>query len=137
MRHISWCEGPRPGLHSFTRWFASHHMCFAGYTSGEEPTCQCRRHKRCRFDPWVLKIPRRRAWQPTAVFLPGESHGQRSLAGYRPQGHKRIRHDLATEQQQLQHGNPLHHILNPFSFSLLECLLCGGSCPNQLSLSIL
>jgi len=37
---------------------------------------------RCEFDPWVRKIPWRRAWQPTPV-LPGESHGQRSLAGYR------------------------------------------------------
>ena len=36
------------------------------------------------FDPWVGKIPWRRAWQPTPVFLPGESHGQRSLVGYSP-----------------------------------------------------
>ena len=36
------------------------------------------------FDPWVGKIPYRRAWQPTPVFLPGESHGQRSLASYSP-----------------------------------------------------
>ena len=35
-----------------------------------------------RFNPWVGKIPWRRAWQPKPVFLPGESHGQRSLAGY-------------------------------------------------------
>ena len=34
------------------------------------------------FDLWVRKIPWRRAWQPTPVFLPGESHGQRSLVGY-------------------------------------------------------
>ena len=40
------------------------------------------------FDPWVGKIPWRRAWQPTPVFLPGESHGQRSLVGYSPQGRK-------------------------------------------------
>ena len=40
------------------------------------------------FDPWVGKIPWRRAWQPTPVFLPGESHGQRSLVGYSPRGHK-------------------------------------------------
>ena len=53
--------------------------------SGKEPTCQCRRHKRWGFDPWVRKIPWRRTWQPTPVFLPGESHGQRSLAGYSPQ----------------------------------------------------
>ena len=47
---------------------------------------KCRRCKRCRFDPWVRKIPWRRKWQPTPVFLPGESHGQRSPAGYSPQG---------------------------------------------------
>ena len=45
---------------------------------GKESTCQCRRY---RFDPWVRKIPRRRKWQSTPVFLPGESHGQRNLAG--------------------------------------------------------
>ena len=52
-----------------------------GGASGIEPACQCRRHKRHRFSPWVRKIPWRRAWQPTPVFLPGESHGQRSLVG--------------------------------------------------------
>ena len=40
------------------------------------------------FDLWVGKIPWRRKWQPTPVFLPGESHGQRSLAGYSPRGRK-------------------------------------------------
>jgi len=40
------------------------------------------------FDPWVEKIPWRRAWQPTPVFLPGESPVQRSLVGHSPQGHK-------------------------------------------------
>ena len=44
-------------------------------------------------------MPWRRAWQPTAVFLPGESHGQRSLVGYSPWGHKRVRRDLAANQQ--------------------------------------
>ena len=57
-------------------------------TSGKEPTCQCRRHKRHRFDPWVGKIPWRGAWQPTPVFLPGESHEQRSRLGYSPKGRK-------------------------------------------------
>jgi len=51
------------------------YMGFPGGTSGKEPTCQCRRYKRCKFDPWVRKIPWRRPWQPTLVFLPGESHG--------------------------------------------------------------
>ena len=49
---------------------------------GKEPACQFRRHKTCGFDPWVGKIPWRRAWQLTPVFLPGESHGQSSLADY-------------------------------------------------------
>ena len=58
--------------------------------NGKERACQCRRPKRCEFDSWVGKIPWRRAWQPTAVFLPGESHGQRSLVGYSPRGHKEL-----------------------------------------------
>ena len=48
--------------------------------------CWCRRHKRCEFDPWVGKIPRRRPRHPTAVFLPGEAHEQRALEGHSPQG---------------------------------------------------
>ena len=56
--------------------------------SGKEPSCQCRRLKRCGFDPWVGKIPWKRAWQPSPAFLPGESHGHWSLAGYSPWGHK-------------------------------------------------
>ena len=40
------------------------------------------------FDPWVGKVPWRRVWQPTPVFLAGESHGQRSLMGCSPWGHK-------------------------------------------------
>jgi len=40
------------------------------------------------FDPWVRKIPWRREWKPTPVFLPGECHGQRSLAAYSPRGYK-------------------------------------------------
>ena len=63
---------------------SSHSMGFPGGASGKEPTCQCRRLKRCGFDPWVGKILWRRKGQPISVFLPGESHGQRSLAGYSP-----------------------------------------------------
>ena len=59
---------------------------FPGGTSGKELTCQCRRHKRRDFYPWVETISWSRKWQPTPVFLPGESHGQRSLKGYSPQG---------------------------------------------------
>jgi len=61
---------------------------FPGGTSGKESSCQCRRHKRRTFNPWVRKVPWRRAWQPTPIFLPGESHGQRNLVGYGPGGGK-------------------------------------------------
>ena len=68
-----------------SRWF-----------SGKESACQCRRH---RFGPWVEKIPWRRKWPPTPVFLLGESHGQRSLVKYSPWGHRRVGHDSVTKQQ--------------------------------------
>ena len=54
--------------------------------SGKESAWQCRRLKRRRLDPWVGKIPSRREWQPTPVFLPGISHGRRSLVGCSPLG---------------------------------------------------
>ena len=63
---------------------------FPGAASGKELACQCRRSKRHRFDPWVGKIPWRRKWQPTPVFLSGELHGQRSLEGYSPRGCKEL-----------------------------------------------
>ena len=64
---------------------------------GKEPTCQCRRHKRCRFDAWVRKIHWRRAWQPTPVFFLGESQEQRNLAGYSPNHHKDLDTTEATQ----------------------------------------
>ena len=65
-------------------------------TSGKEPACQCRRRKRREPDPArVRKIPWRSAWQPTPIFLPGESHGQRSLADYSPWGRSRVRREWA------------------------------------------
>ena len=72
--------------------------------SDKDSACQCRRNKRCGFDPWVGKIPWRRKWQPTLVFLPGEPHGRRSLAGYSPWSHKRVGHDLSN----LAHRHPLY-----------------------------
>ena len=57
---------------------------FPGGPSGKEPACQSRRCKRRRFDPRVRKIPWRRVWQSTPLFLHGESHGQRCLVVYSP-----------------------------------------------------
>ena len=66
-------------------------MGFPGGVSGNDSTSQCKRLKRPWFNPWVGKITfflRRRTWQSIPVFLPGESHEQRSLVGYNPQGCK-------------------------------------------------
>ena len=70
--------GTQPSL-----WFN-----YAGGASGKEPACQCKRHKRYNFSPWVGKISWRRTWQSTPVFLPGEYHGHRILAIYSLCGHK-------------------------------------------------
>ena len=56
--------------------------------NGKESACQCKRHRRLLLDPWVRKIPWRRKWQPTPVFLPEKS--QRSLTGYSPWGSQTV-----------------------------------------------
>ena len=68
----------------------SYNLGSPGGASGKESACQHRRHKRRSFNPWVRKILWKRVWQPTSVFLPRESHGQRSPAGYSPWGHKEL-----------------------------------------------
>ena len=62
----------------------------------QSPPASAGDNRRWRFNPWVRKIPWRRKWQPTPVFLPGKSHGQRSLAGYSPWG-RQVGHNWATE----------------------------------------
>ena len=61
---------------------------FGWWLSSKGSSCQCRRHRRYEFDPWIRKTPWRRKWHSTPGFLPGESHGQRSLVGYSPWGHQ-------------------------------------------------
>ena len=75
------------------------------WLSGNEPACQW---SRCRSDPWVGKIPWRRTWLPTPVFLPGEFHGQRSLAGYRSCSCKRVRHTLVTTATTMEQVTLIH-----------------------------
>ena len=64
------------------------YVAFPGGPSGKELSCQCRRLMIHEFSPWIRKVPWRRAWQPTPVFLPGESQGPGSLVGYGPKGCK-------------------------------------------------
>ena len=70
------------------------------------------------FDPRVGKIPWRRKWQPTPVFLPGKSHGQRSLMGYSLRSCKKVRHDLVTKQPIHMDSCP-RNILRPVFFQTL------------------
>ena len=63
----------------------------------KEPTYQFRGYKKLRFDPWVGKMPRSREWQPTPVFLPRKSHGQRNLMGRSPWGCKESNATEATQ----------------------------------------
>ena len=66
-----------------------HYSGFPGGAIGKESAYRCRRHKRVGLIFGSGKIPWRRKWQPTPVFLPGESHGQRSLLGYSTWGCKK------------------------------------------------
>ena len=65
--------------------------------------------KRCKFDPWAGKILWRSVWQPTLTFLPGESHGQRSLVGHSPWGRKGL-----DTTEQLTHTHTHTHTHTPF-----------------------
>ena len=76
--------------------FGTRYWGFPGGSEVKASACQCWRPG---FDPWVGKIPWRRKWHPTPVFLPGKSHGQRSQSGYSSWCRKRVRHDLVTKQQ--------------------------------------
>ena len=76
--------------------YAPYNMGFPGGSAVKKSAYQCGRHG---FNAWIEKIPWRRKWQPSPVFLPEKSRRQRNLAGCRPWGHKRVKHDLATKEQ--------------------------------------
>ena len=93
------------------------------WTGGKEPTCRCRKHKRSEFKPWVGEIPWRRSWKSNLVFLPGESHGQRSLVGYSPWGRK----ESDTTQQLTLLLSPSYRIISVSSFLLSDWRLLTWS----------
>ena len=70
---------------------------FPGGATGKELTCQCRIHKKCGSDPWVGKLPWRRAWLPTPVFLPGESPWTEAPGRLLSIGSQRVGHNWATK----------------------------------------
>ena len=85
-----------------------------GGSDSKESAC----NRRLRFNPWVRKIPWRRKWQPTPVFLPRKPL---SLAGYSPWGCKRVGHDLVTKQRM---GTQVVHI-EEYKDTVYICSVCG------------
>ena len=79
-------QGKVPKATSLRQLPPKDHLGLPHWLSGKESACNAGDPGDRVFDPWVGKIPWRRKWQPTPVFLPGKSHGQRTLAGYRPWG---------------------------------------------------
>ena len=104
---IPWTEEPggyslwsqRAGPTELLAPALSLHKVYTGlprWLSNKGPACPCWRHTRHVYHPWVRKIHCRRKRHPTPVFLPGKSHGQRSMVGYSPWD-CRVEHDVATE----------------------------------------
>ena len=87
VRH-DWATNTHTDMHTYMCiWYLYHilQVFVPKWLRGRESACQCRR---CGFDPTDGKIPWRREWLPTLVFLPGKSHGQRSLVSYSPRSSK-------------------------------------------------
>ena len=101
------------------------------WLSGKESACQCRGWG---FDAWRWK------WQPTPVFLPGKSPGQRSMVEYSPLGHKRVKHHLTIKQQLEIHLELpdcyLPCILNAQSFSCVQLFATPWTVAHQAPLSM-
>ena len=105
------------------------------------PACQCRRGKSLRFDPWVGNFLWRRAWKSTPVFLLEESHGQRSLVGYRPRGHKEsVGHDwrgftcsvaISTGMGSLGHKLQTNYLERNFGEIMLNLSAASSSSSNS------
>ena len=89
-----------------------------GGTSGKEPACQCSRHKRPGFCPGVGKISWRRAWQPTAVFLPGKIPWTEEPGWLQSVGSQRVRHDWALV------SSSSTAVLKEVEFPIFSLLLC-------------
>ena len=82
-------------------------MGFPGGASGVKNSSANAGDLREGFDSWVGKIPLRRAWQPTPLTMPGESHGQRSSVGYSPRGCKELDMTEVTYDIHMQGDRPL------------------------------
>ena len=105
-------------MHRAAWWVTIHQVTFLmAQVVKNLPHC-----RRCRFIHWVGKITWRRKWKPTPVFLPGDFHGQRSLAGYSPCGHK----ESDTTEHTSMKQNKMHHHHHMKKLVTQSCTtLCG------------
>ena len=94
------------------------------WLSSKESACQCRRH---RLDPWDGKISCRKEWQTTPVFLPENSHRQRSLAGYTPWGCKKLDMTQQLNTQARLKVKVLIAQLGPTLCNTMDCSSSGSS----------
>ena len=104
------------------RWNMCHNVIMISerilWHSGKESACQCQRHKWCSFNLWVGKMPWRKEWQPTPVFLLGKSHGQRSLGGYSPWGLKES--DMTEHRHTHTHTHSYTHVPDTVSIPRMK-----------------
>ena len=110
-----------------------HGLCFPGGSSGKVSTCQCKRHHRWGFNPWVREMSWRRKWQPTPVFLPEKTRRYRSLEGYSPWG-CRIEHDWVIEHKHISTCVGYMQILCHFyikDWTSMDFGFCRGPGNNQ------
>ena len=109
-------------------------LYYLGFLGGsvvkKKYTCQCRK---CGFSPGIGKIHCRKKRQPTLLFLPEKSYGQRTLAGDSPWGCKRVRHNLVTKQNCLVVSS--QHIEHYVVLNIKHCLqhLVDTSCLFELT----
>ena len=94
---LSWTHGHACFAFEFSRLYSGSILRFCFFWLSSNSVCKykclrwlriCLQSRRPRFHPWVRKIPWKKEWLPTPVFLPGRFHGQKSLVGYSPWGHK-------------------------------------------------
>ena len=97
-----------------TEWLSLGGKGFPGGIGGKAPTCQCRRSKRCRFDPWIGEFPWRRAWQSTPVVLAWRIPWTEEPGGLQSTWSPSVRHDWVTEHESLNTASK-HAIVSPFS----------------------
>ena len=100
------------------------------WLSSKESFCRCRKHE---FNPWVRKIPWKRSWQATPAFLPGKSHGQRSLADFSP-WHRRVKTRLKRRSTYIQKSICVYHneILLSHTERLKFCRLQQNGWPHRV-----